>query len=215
MSTPLLIYTLSIWAAGVFDIILFTCSIIFCTRRSAPRCLKLLPIYAALNIVSDIISICSPNLIIADYAGFTILEMIYFSYILTTAINRKPSTRIIWLINGIAIGIPVAITRSDLSLLGALLQHFEALVMITATLMYLGGLTSKPAAARLSKEPLFWFVVGLTFYFFLDLAILLITGSYSFTQKPVLSQAFYSANNYAAVCTYTLFIKGMTCIPKK
>ena len=215
MNTPIIIYTLSIWAAGLFDIILFICSLIYCTRTPAPRCLKIFPFYAALNIVSDIISLSCPKLLLADYVVFSLLEMLYFSLILTSAINRKRSTRIIWLINGIAIAALTVLTRSNLSLLEGLLLHFEALIIISGTLMYLGALTSRSSTAQLSGEPLFWFSIGLTFYFFMELAILFITGSYSFTQKPVLSTAFYSVNNYVAVCTYTLFIKGMSCIPKK
>jgi hypothetical protein len=215
MSTPIIIYNLSIWAAGLFDIILFICSLIFCTRNQAPRCLKLFPFYAALNIVSDIIAISFPNLITADYTIFSLLEMLYFSYLLITAINRTPVTRLIWLSNGIVIAILAVLLWYHPSLVGGLLLHFEALIIILGTVVYLYNITSKRLSPPLSKDPLFWFAIGLTLYFFIDLAILFISGSYSFLQKPVLSNAFYSVNNFTAVCTYILFIKGMSCIPKK
>ena len=215
MNIPIFIYTLSIWLAGLFDLILLVCSLIFCTRSRAPRCLKIFPVYAALNILSDIISLSLPNLITIDYTAFSLIEMLYFSYILAAAVNRNAAARLIWLTNGIVIAILGFLLWYHPSLLAGLLLHLEAIVIILAAIVYLYNIPSKRSSPPLSEDPLFWFAIGLTFDFFLELAILFISGSYSFLKKQTLSDAFYSANNFSAVFTYLLFIKGMSCIPKK
>lgn len=105
--------------------------------------------------------------------------------------------------------------KTNLAWAAGVARYFEPVILIIPCFTYFKEIFSRQEIGQLDREPSFWMVTGILFYFLLAIPTIWFTGFYVHEGMFSTASAVYSINNYSQIITYILFIKGMTCAKKK
>src|SRR4029077_13730390 len=93
------IFKISLEIIYYFNIILFGISLIFCFRKYTPGYMKTFPIYCFGNLLVEILARSYPQITIPVYNFFTLFELLYFSFLLTSIVGSRATRKIVWAFN--------------------------------------------------------------------------------------------------------------------
>jgi len=215
-----MVYTVSAWTLSSLTLVIFILSILWCCRPYNPGYMKSLPIYFLGNILAEIAHWILPNYYPSSepaiYLIFTIFELFYFSYFLTRLIESGTARKWIWMLDLIfLICLIVLIVRTGIIFSAGMAVIMECIILIIPCLVYFKEVFSRLYVMELEREPSFWMVTGIVFYFFLLIPTIWFSGYYSHIGELGMARALYSINNYAQIISYIIIIKAMTCAKKK
>lgn len=208
----LTVFTLSIWLARTYVVILLILAIYFCRRPYNPVYMRTFPIYCLGNLLSEIFAIAFPQKIDLIYSLFTCFELVYFAYFLTTVTVTVWLKRFVWILVGLCLGfLSILLYRQDLGHVNLWASLLESIILVIPCLSYFHGIFLRKHVVNLPQEPSFWMVTGVLFYMFLQIPVVLFASYGLHHLSDEFALELYSGNNYALIVTYTLFIKAMTC----
>lgn len=225
------LFFFSIFFGYLLDIVLLLCSFIFCYKKLTSKFIKIFPLFAIANIISDVNTL--KNFFfrkeghetlyqISDIIFFLLLlfEIIFFTYILFQLIQSALAKRVAFVMNilfSVSFILSIAslfIHRNNNNLTTILFLVsilFESLSIIMLCLIFFIEILKKPYTKELTKLQPFWMVTGILFYFSLRLPAFLFSSYFGMQQNILLANVILSIYNYSEIIPYALFIKSMTC----
>jgi hypothetical protein len=209
---PERIFIFSKWLAQYFGACLFLISCVFYFQKRTPGYLKSLSLYCFVNVASEVIVYLYPVAQAKTYLVFTLFEGLYFSYLLGFLIRNKK-------IKKIAVWLPYMLPAYTL---WYFLKHrqippfnnvvlLESVILMTTCMAYFKETLTSPTPGYSEKDPAFWIVTGVLFYFGMQIPTLIISAYFIHAKLPALSHAFYSVNNYSLLVTYCSFLTALIC----
>ncbi|MDR3715861.1 MAG: hypothetical protein P4L51_23855 [Puia sp.] len=209
-------YELSKLLLDAMTVVVFIASVKLCRRSYQPLYMKSLPIYFLVDVITEVIAQSFPHIMNLTYFIFMFFEQAYFSYFLSQII-ATPGVR--KLILALFLSFLILVLLSDIFIghivtfgIGAIL---EGLSIIVPCFLYFKRLFLQTSTIELKREPSFWMVTGILFYFLVLIPVIWFSGSYFYLGNYDLSQVLFGFNNFSQIISYTLFIKAMTCRQKK
>ena len=199
------------------DIVLIFVSLAFCYRDFNPKYLRTFPLFCIIEFCADTIL----NLYLADEPIrttinnlLTLVELTYLCYFLTRLIQSRISKRIIW---GLVILFCVLFFK-QLSRHGIIKGYLEyevaeSLILIIPCMAFLKEVFTSQFKIDLAREPSFWIVTGVLFYFTFSIPFVLCRAY--FAMKGELTVDFQMINSFSVIVSNILYIKGCTCRIKK
>lgn len=88
------------------------------------------------------------------------------------------------------------------------------LTIITMCFIYFKKLFELQAIQNLSKQPSFWIVTGVFFYFTTEIVTDIFTNYFIVKQMQEQALSIFSVNYFSELIEYTLFIKAFLCKTK-
>ena len=205
-----LIFTISAILSYVFSVVLLIYSLVFCFRSYQPGYMKSLPIYCFGNVLANFLNAFYTEFQGVIYLLFTVFELLYFSYFLTRLITTSGVNKLVWILTGLLMAyIIFHIIKKDAESFVDPFEVLECIILIIPCLVYFWEIFSKPKVMDLRREPSFWMVAGILFYFVLLIPTVFFSSYFLYLKKEAIAKAFYSINNYAQVISFLLFIKAM------
>lgn len=206
----------SVYSVLIGATILLVASLLFCFKRYNPTYLRTFPAYAGVNLVASLLPEFAPALLNWVVPTFGVIEQVYFSYLFYQFLTGRRIRRRIVIVNGVALlSVGIAALRQRAAVVIDYAIIVECVLMIPLSLAWFRSVFRHPVYDNLSEQPAYWFVTGMLFYFCVLLATMIFFDYMNHHGFRELAQEFYSANNYAQLITYTLFIIGMTCRRKQ
>ena len=89
-----------------------------------------------------------------------------------------------------------------------------SIVIVIPCISYFRKSMLYPIVVNPEKDPAFWMITGIFFYFSIRFPVFWFTAYFVHIGKLQLTAAVYSIQNFALVISYILFIKAMTCLKK-
>ena len=89
-----------------------------------------------------------------------------------------------------------------------------SIVIVIPCIKYFRKSMLYPIVVTPEKDPAFWMITGIFFYFSIRFPVFWFTAYFVHIGKLQLTAAVYSIQNFALVISYILFIKAMTCLKK-
>jgi hypothetical protein len=206
------VFNFSVWLARAYTLVLLIFAVAFCRRSYNPRYMRSFPLYAAVNLLSEVMVMLWVEKIKIDYFLFTCFELVYFAWFLTMVTDSWWMKRVLWTLVGLAlVFLCWHLLRRDLRHLDAWADLLEAVILIMPCLVYFREIFLTRRPVNLLQEPSFWMVTGVLFYMFLRIPVILFADYAWYRMSVSLGLELYAVNNYALIIIYTLFIKAMTC----
>jgi hypothetical protein len=210
------IFKLSYLTLITFEIVLLVLSLLFCFRNYNPGYMKSFPIYCFGNVLAEVVMKLYPSKVTIVFNLFTVFELLYFSYFLTRLIESHRIIRVVWILDGLLIGyLLYYLLMKEIAHVAEWAVIFESFILIIPCLVYFREVFSTPKVLDLRREPSFWMVTGIAFYFFLLIPTLLFSSYYLKMKMRDVCSSLYSVTNFSQVFSYVLFIKAMTCRKSK
>ena len=217
MQLPLF-YVVGEWAETLCEVVLLICSYIFCLRRSAPKYMRSFPVYATVNIIPTCIYFAFHKTWHIIYFLFTIFEILYFTYFLSSILRVRTAKIVLWVLSGACLTgailfiamrpfhSSILFPLDDVSIIA------ESTIMLVGCAEYIREIMTKPNIPVLPREAAFWMVCGI-FCYFLTLAPAVAFRVYSAVHKlPGTAAIVWSFNDYSQLVSCTFYIIGMTQI---
>ena len=217
---PPLFWLVSAYAESINELVLLILSYIFCFRRFSPRYMRSFPIYATLNAAADALAEVFHTRSNEIYYGFSLFELVYFTYFLTTIFRVKGAKVALWsltiicMLSSISL---IAIKVFDFSLVGinGLSLLAECFVLILGCAEYIREIMAKPDIPELTREPAFWMVCGMFSYFSILGPTVIFSGWAGSRELTTVAGLMWSFNNYAQLISTAFFITAMVCKRKQ
>ena len=204
------IFNISEWLSWACGIALFGWSIAFCYRKGSPAYLRSFPIYCFVNVVTELIVLLHPASQSITYFLFTLFELGYFSLFLSKIIQRRFVTILLWLSDGVYVGIIVYLLAHFRVIPFGVPEVGEVIVLLPVCLACYVEFFTVFITTELRREPSFWIVTGLLFYIVLLLPTLFLSQYYFSKGRPNFARLCYSVNGIALIISYFLYAKGVT-----
>ncbi len=212
-----MVYTVSLWAASFSVFALLICSLIFCLRRDKPLYLRVFLIYAIVNPIPDLLVYFFPETQHLAYMTFSLFELGFFTYFLTLTFFNKRAIKllsivsIIWILRGLLHMIPLSHLK-EASFSFVVVQFVgESIILVAGCCEYIREIMGRPTIPVLSKEPAFWMISAMLFYFITLAPTMVFTNFAMIHHMPDVGATVFSVNNFCQIFTTILFIIGMTC----
>jgi len=210
------IFQISVYCMILSSVVLAIYSVLYCWRSYNPRYLRSFPIYTLVNASENLVSLFLLSLRPLLENVFTLFEMIYFAYFLIQVTTKKKTKKMLWLFMLLFSGLYLwRVIRKDVMLFTGFMVLIESFMLCIGSIVYFRELMLEPLLIDLAKNPAFWMVIGILFYFVMLIPAVFFSGYLQFKSDNDLGQAIYSINNYAQVINSILFIKAMTCLKKR
>lgn len=192
---------------------MFLLSLIFCRKGYNPPYMRSLPLYFFADILTDVFVEFNRSYLPVAYIIFTIFELLYFSYFLSQVVHSRRTRQIMWILDGLYLFLMAWITIRYKSVPGgAVAILLECFILIIPCLVFLfKDAYSIVRTKDLRKEPSYWMVRGITFYFVLLIAIIVSSTYYYYQHKYQEGNGMYSFNTAVQLFSYYFFLKAMTC----
>ena len=209
-------YSVSTLLAQVASIGILIVSLIYCWRRGAPRYMRGLPLYFFVSDLTEVLVIIfRKGHYIYVYGAFMYIDTLYLLYFFSLLLGSS-LRRSLWAGIFIVLIPSLAFYFYTKRLWGAVAvaAELESIVLIIPCMIFYRRLFERPKIAVLEKDPGFWMVTGIFFYFFIRFPVIWFTGYYHLVDSQPFSAGVYSINNYSLVISYALFTKAMVCLTK-
>jgi len=214
------IFTISIYLATLSSVVLLIFSFLYCYRKNNPAYLRIFPSYCVMSLIAEILN---NYWLLEDYLApskklsilsnmYTCYELIFFTYFLILIIHSKLAKKILVILD-ICFFLFCGwtfVTRGLYSGAGPIIL-FECLILIIPCLVYFRELFTLQKHIDLSKEPSFWIVTAMLFYYFIFPPIVLFNGYFELHKLDAIALGIESLNNFSQIITDILFIKAFTC----
>ncbi len=211
-----LIASISNILQDIFSVVLLLFSLFYCFRKYNPVYMRSLPIYSIGNVLANFFNRFYPDTRPVVNIIFTAFELVYFVYFLTRVIKSGTVKKLVWVLTGLFLSNDIYhVAKKDFKENLGLPEVYECIILIIPCMVYFREILLKPKIAELRKEPSFWMVTGILFYFFLLIPTLFISSYFQYKKMDDVAEAFYSVNNYSQLISYILFIKAMRCRRKE
>jgi hypothetical protein len=196
-------------------VLVFIVSVVYCRKPTVPRYMKHLPLYFFASAMAEILTIAFRSKMLWFYWGFAIFENIYFIYFFRLLMNKFRRLPVV--IYAVIVTMPSAIcfivTRREGASFGIAVMVCS-IVIIIPCIDYFRKSMFYPIVVTPEKDPAFWMITGIFFYFLIRMPVFWFTEYFVHTGKLLLTASIYSIQNFALVISYILFIKAMTCLKK-
>lgn len=202
--------------AYLTEVIVFIVSLVYCRKRGAPAYMKGLPFYFFVSTVTEIVALSFHRQMIFIYWAFNIYENIFFLLFFKLLVNVYSKLRFSFYIGLVIMQSAVIflLTFRTTSGLEAAIM-FSSVEIVVPCIVYFRRLMVYPIVIPLEKDPAFWMVTGIFFYFLIRLPVIWYHSYFLAIGKPLLAMTVYSIQNYALTIAQLLFIKAMTCLKKR
>jgi len=194
-------------------VVVLVLSLIYCRKRNVPPYMRRLPFYFFASSLSEVVAESFPGVAIYIFWGFAVFENIYFFYFfrfLNGVFGQLPM-RAYAVVSILPSFIVFMASRQPTdSVIGAVI--FGSFTIVTLCIMYFRTLMVYPPTLAPERDPAFWMVTGITFYFLIRLPVFWFTPYFYTVRRQLLGDAVYSIQKFALVISYILFIKAMTCL---
>ncbi len=206
--------------AGLFsEAVLLLVSISYCYRDMNPKYLRTFPIFCLFELCADLILILfGMNSVAGNITAnlLTLCELAYLSYFLNQLIQSGVTKKIM----GVLIILFYIHFSTRIVTYG--IGHYyedevfgESLILIIPSLVFLKEIFSREFKSDLSREPAFWIVTGILFYFTTIIPLILCRAYFALKGMWELREDISVINNFSTIVSNVLFIKGCTCRMKK
>ena len=207
------IYKISVWLELIISAITIIISLCYCWRKGQPRYLRGFPIYFIMSLLSDLLyEAFRPHSGIIIWI-FTMFEALFFSYFFFLIFEAKQLRVLITVMASafLLLGLTffVLLPRVHNMILATLLESF---ILVLPCTLYYREMLSRRQIIGLNKNPAFFIVTGIFFYFLIQFPVILFSVFYSYAHNQPLAYLVYSMNNFSQFISYLLFIKAMQCL---
>jgi hypothetical protein len=207
------IYKISVWLELSISAITIIISLCYCWRKGQPRYLRGFPVYFMMSLLSDLLyEAFEPHRGIIIWI-FTMFEALFFSYFFFLIFEAK-QRRILIKVMACSF-LLLALTFFFLlpplhnMVLATLLESF---ILVLPCTLYYRQMLSRRQIIGMNKNPAFFIVTGIFFYFLIQFPVILFTVFYYYAHNKPLASLVYSMNNFSQFISYLLFIKAMLCL---
>lgn len=184
-------------------------------QKRLPENLWLFPFFLLFTLVVEIVAWRlsergQPN---ADMYNFSsVAATTYYMYLMLHVIYSKKARRIIWVMMILydIISLSNIFFVQKMATFHTMTYSLGCLKIVVISMYYFFELFQLPRAIDLKKEPVFWIVAGLLFYYICTLPIL---GAlyFLFTFPDVISSSIEQIITILNVLLYSLFTIGLLC----
>lgn len=211
------IYKISVGLALILSAITIIVSLCYCWRKSQPRYLRGFPVYFIMSLLSDLLSTAfQPHWSLVIIWVFTMYEALFFSYFFFLIFEAKQLRVLITVLASVflLVGITffVLLQPVHYMILATLLESF---ILVLPCTLYYRQMLSRRQIIGINKNPAFFLVTGIFFYFLIQFPVILFTVFFSYAHNRPLASLVYSMNNFSQIISYLLFIKAMLCLVKR
>lgn len=209
------IYRFSIGLELLISVATLIISLFYCWRRMQPGYLNWFPAYFFISLLSDLFSTHWHSKGSIIFWIFTIFETLFFGYFFHRVFHdKKRKTLVLGLVT--AFLILASIVSFTMPVLPGLrvATLLQSIVLVIPCACYYFDMMSQFQIIGISKNPSFFIVNGLFFYFLIQFPVVLFEVFYTYTHEPPLASFVYSMNNFSQFISYVLFIKAMTCLAR-
>jgi hypothetical protein len=235
MPTPHIFQVLRFINALVIDPAFLIACLILCRRKGNPKYIRIFPIMAIANLFLDISAIVHFDIYESDkityhrldeiavylHFAFPFFEIIFFGYILFQLCNSRMAKKNFLILSGLfallyLTGLVFFAEQNRVFyyyfVMISMLIKFAAFAVLC--LSYFMEIFKKPTSRDLAKEPAFWIISGILFYFSIDIISVLFGFYFAFKKMFALIQIIIAAEYIPALIIMLLFIKAFTCRTK-
>jgi hypothetical protein len=184
-------------------------------QRRLPMNLWLFPFFLVYTLIIEIIGLRMAERVennSALYSFNSVAATTYYMYLMLFIVHSKRARRVIWgmMILYDVISLTNILFVQKLETFHTMTYSLGCLLIVVVSMYYFFELFQVPRAIDLKKEPLFWIVAGLLFYYICTLPIL---GAvyYLFTFPDVIASSIEQIINILNVLLYSLFTIGLLC----
>jgi len=221
-----------LWTGFFIDLSFLIVCLFLCTRNYQPKYIKafiilgfsnlpftiaiMLKFYGvdqkseALNLITTLIRVCEP---LFEFSFFSYLFFQFIPSLLFKKLMLMPIS-LFAIIYCIAIIIELYKKNSLLSTFKFASFLVLNLTIITMCFIYFKKLFELQAIQNLSKQPSFWIVTGVFFYFTTEIVTDIFTNYFIVKQMQEQALSIFSVNYFSELIEYTLFIKAFLCKTK-
>lgn len=184
-------------------------------QKRLPRNLWLLPFFLSFTLIIEIIAYHMSErgqTNAALYNFSSVAAITYYMYLMLYIIHSVNARRVIWamMILYDIISLVNIFFVQKMETFHTMTYSLGCLKLVVLSMYYFFELFQVPRAVDLKKEPVFWIVAGLLFYYICSLPII---GAlyYLFTFPDVIASSLEQIINILNVLLYSLFTIGLLC----